>query len=174
MKIKLKKINRLSECSKDDIIKWVKWLNDKEVTKYSEQRFKKHTKLSQINFINFKLKDKKSFLFKIIFENNFIGVIELGNMDHQHSNCEIMYIIGEQKYWSKGIGTRSINLALKFAEKNKIKKVYAGVYSNNFPSINVLKKNKFKLEGKISNFYNYTLQKKIIRVSKLILGHNLK
>ena len=85
-----------------------------------------------------------------------------------------MYIIGEQKYWSKGIGTIAINLALKIAKKNKIKKVYAGIYSNNSQSIKVLKKNNFKLEGEISNYFNYTTQKKIIRISKIILGLNLK
>ena len=38
---------------KDANIEYLKWMNDKEVTKFTEQRFKKHS-LSEIkNFINY-------------------------------------------------------------------------------------------------------------------------
>ena len=41
---------------------WIYWLNDKEVTKFSNQRFKKHTVSSQKNYLFEKLKKKKQFI----------------------------------------------------------------------------------------------------------------
>ena len=46
---------------------WVRWLNDKVVTKYSEKRFKRHTIKSQKDFLRNKLKSKSSLLFGVFF-----------------------------------------------------------------------------------------------------------
>ncbi|AEA80550.1 hypothetical protein SAR11G3_00075 [Candidatus Pelagibacter sp. IMCC9063] len=46
MKVKIIKLKSYSH-----IKKWVSWLNDKDVTKFSEQRFTKHTESSQKKFI---------------------------------------------------------------------------------------------------------------------------
>ena len=70
--------------------------------------------------------------------------------------------------------TKAIKECLNYAKKIKMSKVYAGVYANNLPSIKVLLKNRFKIEGKISNFYNFDLKQKKIRTSKIILGLNIK
>lgn len=171
MKIRLKKINNLKNCSIKEISEWVSWLNDKIVTKFSEQRFQKHSSSTQKKFIKNKIKTKKTLLFKIYYKKEFVGVIELGNIDHTHFNCEIMYFIGKREYWSKGIATKAIKLSIIEAKKIKIKKVYAGVYSNNLSSIRVLIKNKFKIEGKLSNFFTF---KRNLRVKKIILGLSLK
>ncbi len=153
---------------------WINWLNDKYVTKYSDQRFFIHSISSQKNFLKEKLKKKNSIIFKIYYKNIFVGIIELGNIDYRNQNCEIMYFIGNRYYWSKGIATKAISLCLDYAKKMRINKVYAGVYANNLSSIKVLVKNKFKIEGKISNFYNFKHKKKKIKISKIILGLNLK
>lgn len=173
MQIKLKKILS-SKINLYELTKWVSWLNDKEITKYSEQRYHKHTINSQKKFLEKKIKLNKSNVFKIYNKDNFIGIIELGNIDLKNQNCEIMYFIGERNYWSKGIGTEAIKICLKHAKKLNISKVYAGVYSNNLGSIKILKKNNFKIEGEISKFYNFYIKKKKIKISKLILGLNLR
>ena len=51
MKIKIKKVT-----NNEDIKTWVSWLNDKIVTKFSEQRLKKHTIFSQKRFLEKKIK----------------------------------------------------------------------------------------------------------------------
>ena len=83
-----------------------------------------------------------------------------------------MYFLGNKKLWSKGIGTKCINLAIKYIKNNmRLKKVYAGCNNRNKASIKILKKNKFKIEGKIRNFLTVSKQKK--RDDKVILGLNL-
>ena len=153
--------------------KWVSWLNDKEVTKFSNQRFKKHTVMSQKKHLIYKLKRKDNLLFKIEYQSIFVGIIEIGNIDYNNKNCELMYFIGDKKLWSKGVGTKIIQKAIKYIRKNmNIKKVYAGCSKRNKASIKILQKNKFEIEGRIKNFLTISKQKKI-RDDKIFLGLNL-
>ena len=88
-------------------------------------------------------------------------------IDFINKNCEVSYVIGEKAYWGKNIATISINLVLDKAFKEyKLKKIYAGTYSNNISSQRVLLKNNFIKEGELSNFYQYNS----FRVSKIIFG----
>ena len=134
---------------------WIKWLNNKKVSKYSSRGSKKHTLKSQKKFIKEKNSDKNNFLFLIKFENIYIGVVELYNIDKFNKNCEIRYLIGNTDYWNKGIAAKSIKLATKFGfEKIKLKTIYADTHQENIASQKVLKKNYYKLQGKIKNFFS--------------------
>jgi len=131
-----------------DLHKYIKWINDKEVVEFSEQRLKKHTLISQKKYLKSKISSNSSIIFQINLENNFIGMLELGNINLYHKTCEIMYVIGEKKLWKKNIGTLAVSLGIKYA-KNKLKmfKIYAGTYSKNISSKKVLLKNKFRIVG---------------------------
>ena len=167
----IRKIQK-KDLNKKNLSKWVIWLNDKKVNEYSNQRFKKHNIKSQKIFLKEKLQDKKSIIFKIIYDKEFIGVIEIGNIDKNNSNCEIMYFIGEKKFWSKGIGFNSINLAIIYIKKKlKIKKIYAGCSLENKASLKILKKNNFEIEGRIKNYLVSSKNNKF-RTDKIILGIN--
>ena len=50
MRVKIKKL--YPNISNYDLKSWIGWLNDKEVTKYSGQRFSKHTLSTQKNLLN--------------------------------------------------------------------------------------------------------------------------
>ena len=57
----------------------------------------------------------------------------------------------KKKYWGKGLATQTINFLSQIAkDKLNIVKLLAGTYDCNLASINVLKKNGFKLEGRIT------------------------
>ena len=147
--------------------KWIKWLNDKIVTKYSDQRHKVHSISSQKKYISNLLKSNSIF-FKIYFKNQEIGNIILTNIDKNNENCEIGYLIGEKKFWNKGVASFVISQIVEFAfKKIKIKKIISWCYSNNIGSKKVLLKNKFKIEGRLKKFYKFTDNK---RVDKIYFG----
>lgn len=137
------------------IFKWVEWLNNKEVTKYSEKRHKKHTILSQKKFIQRKLKSKKNIIFKIIYKKKFVGVLEISFINKIKKSCELSYMIGNTESWGKGIATKAISLALIYSKKKLfLKKVYSGVDKRNIASMKVLLKNKFFIIKKtLKNIY---------------------
>lgn len=168
-KIILKRLN-ISDVNK----KYVDWLNDKNINRYTEQRFYKHTLHSTRKYIVEKNLSKNEFLFGIfIFEKNFkihIGNIKIGPINFRHKFTELSYIIGEHNFQNRGFGTEAIKQAIKISkERFKLKKIIAGCYSVNIASKKILLKNNFILEGKFSK--KLIFKKK--RIDHLIFSLNL-
>ena len=57
--------------------KYVKWMNNYEITKLTEQRFSKHTKKDVIRFVNEKKKSKNEILFGIFYLNKKKLILEI-------------------------------------------------------------------------------------------------
>tara|TARA_B100000989_G_scaffold294003_1_gene272273 strand:- start:590 stop:1111 length:522 start_codon:yes stop_codon:yes gene_type:complete len=153
---------------------YISWMNTKEIMKFTEQRFSNHTERKVKKFVSLKKNSKDEFLFGIflILEKNkiHIGNIKLGPINFIHKTAEISYFIGDKNYHNKGIGSLAIRDILIIAKKRfGLKKITAGVYSNNISSTKVLLKNKFKLEGTLKKQYQY----KKTRVNGLIYGKYL-
>ena len=147
-KIILRKLNLKKDISK----KYLNWMNDLKVHKYTEQKYTKHSLINIKKFIMEKNKSKNEFLYGIFLKKNnhitHIGNIKLGPINLTHKSAEISYFIGEKKLWSKGYTTLAINKIVKIAKKKGIKKLKAGFIKMNTGSKKVLMKNGFKIEGK--------------------------
>ncbi len=144
----LKKLN----IKKDITEKYLKWMNDKIVHKYTEQKYSKHTLSSIRNFVKKKNKSKTEFLYGIFLKKKnisfHIGNIKLGPINFIHRSAEISYFIGEKHLWGKGFTTLAISKIISIAKKKGIKKLKAGFIKMNTGSKKVLMKNGFKVEGK--------------------------
>ncbi len=169
--IKIQKINKL--LTNKQIYFWVSCLNDKDVTKFSDQKFKQHTFSSQKNFFLKKIKSKNCLLYKIIYRNLFVGIIEISNIDINHKKCEIGFIIGNKYLWGKNIASKAISKICNIAKKKKLRLIYTYVYKNNIASQKALLKNKFKFESKIKNFYLFKEKKTFLKVDCEIYTKNL-
>lgn len=135
---------------------YLKWMNDKKVQEFTEQKYTRHTKEDIINFIKSKQNSKKEKVYgiflKVKTKKFHIGNIKLGPIDFIHKNALISYFVGEKKYWGKNITTIAIKKLVVLAKKKyRLKKIYAGFYSNNIGSEKVLKKNGFKKEAHFKN-----------------------
>ena len=148
-KIILKKLNLKNDIS----IKYFEWMNDSEVQKYTEQKFKKHSLNDIRNFVKEKNNSKNEFLYGIFLKNKrlnqHIGNIKLGPINFIHLSANISYFIGEKKLWGKGYATLAIKKLIQIAKIMGIKKINASLYEINISSKKVLEKNNFKLEGKL-------------------------
>jgi len=135
--------------AKDIGAKYQKWMNDIEVNKYTEQKYKKHSLKNIKHFVIQKNKSKNEFLYGIFLKKNksHIGNIKLGPINFIHKFAEISYFIGEKKLWGKEYATKAIKEIIKIARKKKLKKLKAGLYEINFGSKKVLEKNGFIKEG---------------------------
>ena len=93
-----------------------------------------------------KLKNKKEINFAIEISNSVVGGIGLMHIAKNHK-AEIGYWLG-RKYWGKGIMTEAIKIIVDYAfNQLKLRRVYAKAFIKNKPSVRVLEKNDFKLEG---------------------------
>ncbi len=137
---------------------YLSWMNDKDVVKYSENRFKSFSKKGQINYINSFIDNKKNFLYGIFFKKKHIGNIVLGPIKNKTS--EITYMIGDKNYWGMGIGSFVIHLIINKAKhEHKLSKLSAGCASKNFASARILLKNNFKLDKIVKNHFSFDSEK---------------
>ena len=150
-KVHLKKIN-INRISKE----YETWMNDWEIIKFTEQRFKKTSIKDIKNYLKKINNSKNDFIYGIYIKDRkndiHIGNIKIGSINFYHKRAEISYFIGNKFFWNKGVGKKAINLILNIAKnKFKLKKIIAGVYSLNRSSINVLLSNGFKKEATLKS-----------------------
>ena len=118
-----------------------------------------YTEEDVLNFID-KNREMHNEIFEIdfyIFYNNEIsGVIGLSDIDYLDLRSHVGYWIGK-KYRNNGIATEALSKIIEFS-KNELNmhSLYTDVLTDNIPSINVLLKNNFELNGikKDSFYYN--------------------
>ena len=103
MKVFNKKLNSLNLLlrpfiKKNITKKYLLWLSNKEVTKYSELRHSSHDKSSAIKYFDF-MKNKKNLFYAIYFKktNLHIGNIA-AYIDWNNSTANLTILIGEKKY----------------------------------------------------------------------------
>ena len=149
IKIKVNEKIFLKVLTLKDVTKpYVQWLNDYEITKFSEQKYLKHTLESTKNFVNKKYNSKNDLLFGIFFKDTHIGNIKLGPIKFDHMSAEVSYFIGIKKFWGKGIASKCVKTIVQLAMKDLgLKKINAGYYENNIGSAKVFEKCGFVVEG---------------------------
>ena len=142
----------------DATSEYVSWLNDKEITRYLESRFKKPTKKSIQSYIGSINNNPLIHFFAIIRKDNrkHIGNIKLGPLNTHHNVADIGIMIGDRQSWGKGFATEAILLLSEYAFKVlKIHKLTAGAYANNIGSIKAFLKAGFIEEGRQRAHYKY-------------------
>lgn len=97
---------------------------------------------------NTAFKDTYSFAIETIKEKKYIGGCGINHIDWKNSNVTIGIFIGDKEYWSKGYGTDTMNILIKFIfEQMNINKIKLNVYSFNKRAIKCYEKCGFKNEG---------------------------
>ena len=146
MNIKLKKL-KLSDANR----RYLSWLQDYEITRYTDQCYIKQSLKVIRNYIQNKNKSKNDYLFGIFVKVKkkyfHIGNIRLSNVNHFHKTGMISLFIGDKNFIGKKIGTKAISKVCNFAKKIGLYKVFAGVYKSNVQSQRSFLKNGFIKEG---------------------------
>ena len=137
MKIKLVKFNK-----KFITKKYISWLNNKKLIKYSDQRLKKHTYESCKLYLQ-NTKRNKDLFFAVVEKTTkkHVGNIYV-KMDKVNNTGDIRILIGEG---SKGYGFDAWNSAIKVLKKMNIRKITGGTISINKAMIKIFKKSKMKI-----------------------------
>ena len=118
----------------------VRWLNDRTLMKYSEQRHTVHTQASQLRYINsFKEPDQYK---KINFETKLIGTVS-AYVDTINDIANVGILIGGP-HGGNGYGEEAWRI---FCNDLGVRKIEAGCMAQNKPMIRVFEKNHMRLEG---------------------------
>jgi len=143
---------------------YVEWFLDTEITRFSENQYKKFTIDGQKEYVKNCLSNTNIDLYGIFHGIRHIGNIVISGFNSEHKKAEITYVVGDRNYWGKGVGSFAVSeISKKAINKYKLNKLFAGVAEANVGSRKVLEKNGFVIEGIRTNhlFYNGEFCKQI-------------
>lgn len=114
----------------------VKWLNDPEVVRYSEQRHRTHTIESVHQYVNDIACDPNSYLWSIGLEVGDAGIWIIGtfsaHLDRPNGVANLGIMVGEKYQWGKGYGAEAWNAVSNWLfEKHAIRKIEMGCHYEN-------------------------------------------
>jgi RimJ/RimL family protein N-acetyltransferase len=133
-----------------DVRHYLKWLGNRQVVKYSEQRHRPHTEQSQYNYLCSFGGDNQ--IWEIIVAGNPIGTITAyRNPANRTANLGIM--IGEPRTWGRGYGSEAWDAVCDYLFEDNIRKIEAGCMACNSNMIKLLKKCDFKHEATLPNYF---------------------
>ena len=127
--------------------KYVDWMNDPDVTRYTESRFQKHNMESVKDYVKAISGSSEDYLYGIYEDGDHIGNIKLhANMHHNLGDIGIL--IGDKTKWGRGYATEAIRALTRHGlETLEMHKISAGIYSNNQGSIKAFKAAGYNEEG---------------------------
>lgn len=129
--------------------RYVSWLNDPIVTKYSEQRHLFHTQATCHNyFCGFEKSD--DYFLAIMHADQ--SPVHIGNItvrvDRPNLVADISILLGERSAWGKGLGTEAWEATMKWLlYKVGMRKVIAGTMSANTAMLKIMKKSGMTTEA---------------------------
>lgn len=136
---------------------YVDWFSNEDVIRYSNNQYRSFTLDGQRSYVIGCLNNPDIDLYGIFDDKLHIGNISISGLNSHHKRGEITYLVGDKKYWNRGVGYFAVSSLIKIAKKNyKLNKLIAGLVEENLGSRKILEKNGFVLEGKRNNhlFFN--------------------
>lgn len=118
---------------KDITPKYIRWLNDKELMKYSDQKFTKHTRTSCVKYFS-SFKGTDNLFLAVIKDGRHIGNITV-DINKNHSVADIRILMSEHGY-----GTEAFKAVCDYLLSKNIRKITAGTLSINIPMLRVMEK----------------------------------
>lgn len=131
-----------------DLANKVRWFNDPEINKtlFLEENFELEKTLRWFEKV---LKDDSRMDFAIdSSDGEPIGIAGLLKMDRMHRTAESYCVIGEKKFWGKGVGTEAHKIMFQWGfDKLGLEKIWADINPDNTAIIKVCERLGFKAEG---------------------------
>lgn len=139
---------RLRTMGKSDIELKVKWYNDPVVNKtlIIDEPLELEKSLKWFDTAASD-DNRRDFVIETL-DGEPIGITGLLGINRKHGIAECICVIGEKKFWGKGLGTIIHSLLLQFAfEELGLNKIWAVIYMGNAAIIRIVEKLGFKIEG---------------------------
>jgi [ribosomal protein S5]-alanine N-acetyltransferase len=127
---------------------YLAWLNDKEVVKYSNQRFLTHDYETAINYLKSFKNTSNLFLAIRELENRImIGTMTVYQAT-QHGVADVGIMIGNRQFRGRGLGIAAWNTVMNFLlNELKVRKITAGTIRSNKPMIGIMERTGMNCEA---------------------------
>jgi len=132
--------------------RYLNWLNDPEVTRYMEtgtfpitahdlEKFYDEVTGSRDQVI-LAVADKKS--------GQHIGNVKLGPIHWIHRSATFGIMIGDKKFWEKGVGLEATRLTVEYGfDRLNLRRIHLGVFADHDAAVRCYEKVGFSVEGRM-------------------------
>lgn len=141
----------LSPLTKEDITEeYIQWLNDKEVCAGNSHATFPNNYSKTLSYVESVSQSKKDLVFAVRWKKNnlHIGNASIQNIDYINRTAEMAIIIGNKKYWNKGVSTEILSLLIEYGFRTlNLHRITTGTPVTNTGGIRISEKNGLKKEG---------------------------
>jgi len=128
--------------------RYVGWLNDPDVVRYTEQRHFKHTQDTCRQFANSLSAAGDSFFAVETHTHGHVGNLVV-RYDRPNDAANLAILIGDRAAWGGGYGTEAWTAMLaNLLQQEGLRKVFAGTMSENTRMLAVMRKSGMVIEGR--------------------------
>lgn len=135
--------------------RYVGWLNDPEVVRYSEQRHVRHT-LDSCRAFAQSFRDSAHLLWAIHYdavEPSHVGNIA-AYVDGANGVADVTIVLGERRVWGQGVGLEAWAAVCDYLLKRpSIRKVTAGTLANNHAMLSIMRRSGMVEDGRRTAHY---------------------
>jgi len=127
---------------------YISWLNDPLVVRFSNQRFKHHSKESSFEYLaSFQGTDNLFISIRSLSGEEAIGTMTVYK-SKQHSTADIGILIGNKSIWGKGYGLDAWKtLSHWLINSCNVRKITAGTLSGNIGMKTIFERSGMKFDG---------------------------
>jgi len=127
---------------------YVRWLNDPEIVRFSNQRFRSHDRESCLAYLRTFLDSDNLFLaIRLVGDGCLIGTLTAYVSPH-HGTADMGLLVGERGLWGRGFGREAWNLLLyHLLQIRKLRKVTAGTLRCNIAMVKIMERSGMHIEA---------------------------
>ena len=128
------------------------WLNDPEVTRYTETGIFPSTAADLEKYYQDVSTSKSQVMLAIVDKKSgqHIGNVKLGPIHWIHRNATFGILIGEKKFWGKGVGLEATRLMVEYGfTRLNLHRIGLGVFADHEAAVRCYEKVGFKVEGRL-------------------------
>lgn len=131
---------------------YLSWLNDPEIARYLDTRTFPSSMQDLVAFYDEVTRTRDNVILAVIDKKSdqHIGNVKLGPIRWVHRCATFGLLIGDKRFWGKGIGKEVTRLMVEYGfERLNLRRVDLGVHAEHESAIRCYEKVGFKIEGRL-------------------------
>ena len=132
--------------------RYLGWLNDPEVTRYTETGTFPATTEDLENYYRSVTGSKNDVILAVVDKKSgqHIGNVKLGPIRWVHRVATFGILIGEKEFWGKGVGLEATRLMVEYGfYRLNLHRIDLGVFAEHEAAVQCYEKAGFKVEGRL-------------------------
>jgi RimJ/RimL family protein N-acetyltransferase len=141
----------IKDLTKKHIPDFCRWISNKSAVEFSLSAFQPERDISWVEqYVSKIINDDSCWNQAIVIDGIAIGYCGLSSISQQNCNAEYFILIGDDKFWNKGIGTQAGIEVLEYGfTELRLHRIWLTVSECNPGAIKSYEKIGFKVEGRM-------------------------